>query len=80
MQRSYRLVLLVGMALIAVGALIGLLPKDWIEEVFRLEPDAGNGALELVLTVAPLIAGVALCAWALIGRQRASRGSSRFRV
>ena len=38
---------LVAAALCAAGAvLLAALPMDWIEEVFGVEPDGGNGLLE----------------------------------
>jgi len=33
--------------------------KDWIEVVFGVDPDAGNGSFEAVLTLASVVAFVA---------------------
>lgn len=51
---------LVAAAVCALGAvLLAALPMDWIERVFGVEPDGGNGLLELapivVLAVAALV-------------------------
>jgi hypothetical protein len=29
---------------------------DWIEQIFHVSPDAGNGSLELLLILCPLVA------------------------
>jgi hypothetical protein len=36
------------------------LPKQWIEERFGVEPDGGNGAIELFLTLVPIGMGMTL--------------------
>jgi hypothetical protein len=49
-----------------LGSLSGLLAiatlvhRDWIEEVFGVDPDGGNGSLEWVLVVALLVAAILL--------------------
>jgi hypothetical protein len=65
---SNRAKVIVGAILVGVGVLLALLPKDWIEETFGFEPDAGNGMLELALILIPIVLGVALIAVALIRR------------
>ena len=49
-----------------------LLGPEWIESLTGLEPDGGNGILELLVIALPIIAGIGL---GLLGhnlRQRAS--------
>jgi hypothetical protein len=45
-----RLQILGVIACAALGALT-LLARDWIELVFRIDPDAGSGATEIVMVV-----------------------------
>lgn len=40
---------------------------DWIEEIFHVSPDGGNGWLELLFAVVPVAAMVAGLLW---GRHR----------
>jgi hypothetical protein len=41
-----------GMSLIsAVLVVVTLVVPDWIEEVFGLDPDAGNGSAEILITL-----------------------------
>jgi hypothetical protein len=62
---------LVAAALCAVGAvLLAALPMDWIEEVFGVEPDGGNGLLELVPVVVLAVAALVLCARVARARRR----------
>ena len=50
---------LVAAALCAAGAvLLAALPMDWIEEVFGVEPDGGNGLLEFVPIVVLAVAAL----------------------
>ncbi|MDQ3898099.1 MAG: ABC transporter permease [Actinomycetota bacterium] len=54
-------------ALSAAAALAGVvLGAEWIEELTGLEPDAGSGALELLLVVVPAVAAVV---FGLLGRR-----------
>jgi heme/copper-type cytochrome/quinol oxidase subunit 4 len=48
---------------------------DWIEEIFHVSPDGGNGALELLFAVAPVAAIVAGLLWVL-HRRKKSRNDS----
>ena len=63
MKRAMRLRfwLETGMATIT-GVLfaITLVARDWIERVFAVEPDGGNGSLEWLIVGALLVATVAL--------------------
>jgi hypothetical protein len=45
-----------------------------------MDPDAGSGALELLVTLVPLVSGVALCAVALVLRRRAAHRSTEPRA
>src|SRR5262245_21544391 len=70
---SNRAKVIVGSILVGVGVLLSLLPKDWIEERFGFEPDAGNGLLELALILVPIVLGAGLLVAALIGGTAQSR-------
>ena len=62
---------LVAAALCAAGAvLLAALPMDWIEEVFGVEPDGGNGLLEFVPIVVLAVAAVVLCLRVARARRR----------
>jgi hypothetical protein len=62
---------LVAAALCAAEAvLLAALPMDWIEEVFGVEPDGGNGLLEFAPIVVLAVAAVALCARVARARRR----------
>jgi hypothetical protein len=39
-------------------ALLTLVVPDWIEEVFHLDPDSGNGSLEWLIVVVFVVAAV----------------------
>ena len=43
-----------------VGVMLAVQPRNWIEERFGFEPDAGSGMLELALVVLPIAFGLAL--------------------
>jgi hypothetical protein len=51
---------LAGAALVL--ALVTLVWNDWIELVFRVDPDAGNGSLEKAI-VGVLVVAAIICAW-----------------
>jgi len=64
---------LVETALAVVSAallLLTLLRKDWIEIVFRVDPDGGSGALEWAIVAAMLAVTVAFGALARRDRPR----------
>jgi hypothetical protein len=43
-----------------ISTVLTLLWKDWIEILFRVDPDRGNGSVEWLIVVALLAATVAL--------------------
>jgi hypothetical protein len=51
-------------AVSGVSAVLTLLWKDWIEILFRVDPDRGSGAAEWLVVVGSLGAAVALSALA----------------
>ena len=66
-------VLLGGAALVL--ALLTLVWNDWIELVFRVDPDAGDGSLEKALVAALLVAAV-VCGWLARTQWRRSRAAA----
>jgi hypothetical protein len=75
MTRPNRIKAIVGGLLIVVGVLLAVLPKDWIEETFGVEPDAGSGVLELAFVLVPTLVGLFLLSNLFLSyrRQRAER-------
>ena len=60
MTRAQRIIAVVGGLLVLLGVLVAVLPKDWIEETFHVEPDGGNGMVELGIVLVPIVAGVVM--------------------
>ncbi|HKV84243.1 MAG TPA: hypothetical protein VJN88_06780 [Ktedonobacterales bacterium] len=57
----------------ALLAAITLIKRDWIEAVFGVNPDGGNGGLEWLIVAALLVATVALGSLATYEWRRAAR-------
>jgi len=56
----------IGLALIALGFLLSVIPDDWIETVFGFGPDDGNGLAEAALAGVPIATGCLLACDALV--------------
>lgn len=75
MTRSGRSSIVLGAVLVVVGLLFAALPKDWLEETFAIEPDAGNGSVELLLVLVPIVIGGALIARGVVAWRGRARGA-----
>ena len=62
-RARYRLEV-IGAAVTGLAAAITAIVPDWIEEVFHVDPDSGNGSLEWLIVAALALATVALSALA----------------
>jgi hypothetical protein len=60
----------IGAAVTGVAAVITAIVPDWIEAVFHIDPDAGNGSLEWLIVLALALATVTLTALAWRERRR----------
>lgn len=65
-----RVLVVLGVLLILTGLGLSVLPKDWIEQGFAVGLDGGNGTLELLLAMAPIILGAALLVTVALRRSR----------
>ena len=66
MHRRKRFWIESGLGLLTMSlALATIIWPDWIELLLKIEPDAGNGSVELAITLGAAIASVvfALLAW-----------------
>ncbi|PRY15302.1 hypothetical protein [Kineococcus rhizosphaerae] len=63
--------------LVLLGLALALLPEDWIERTLGFAPDAGSGALEVLLVLVPLVLGVLLLTPPLVHRVRRAARSGR---
>jgi hypothetical protein len=50
---------------------------DWIEQIFHVSPDAGNGSLELLFVVCPIAALLLGLVWLFWIRRRRKRPDDR---
>jgi hypothetical protein len=73
MDRPGRTSIALGGILVLVGILFAVLPKEWLENTFAIEPDAGNGLVELLLVAVPVVVGGALIARGCVAWQRETR-------
>jgi hypothetical protein len=64
MGRFQRGLVGLGLFALALGVLLAVMPMDWVESMLGVEPDGGNGELELLLALAPLVVGIVLLAFA----------------
>ena len=62
-RMRYRLEV-IGAAVTGLAAAITAIVPDWIEEVFHVDPDSGNGSLEWLIVAALALATVTLSALA----------------
>ena len=74
MKVGERLTLVLAGLLVLAGVLLAALPKDWIEQTVGLEPDAGNGLVELAMVLVPVVLGGALAVrvWVVVRARRAA--------
>jgi hypothetical protein len=68
-RMRYRLEV-IGAAVTGLAAAITAIVPDWIEEVFHVDPDSGNGSLEWLIVAALALATVTLSALAWRERRR----------
>jgi hypothetical protein len=68
MRSSRRFKLIAGTAS-ALSALVTAIVPDWIEAVFRLNLDAGSGAIEWTIVASFAVASATLFAWARAERR-----------
>jgi hypothetical protein len=52
-------------------AVLTLFTREWIELIFRIDPDGGSGALEWAIVVATGLIGVVCATWARVEWTRA---------
>jgi apolipoprotein N-acyltransferase len=76
MTRAHAIKRALGTFLVLIGVLFAVLPKDWIEETFGIEPDAGNGLLELAFVLVPIAVGLALLVNVYLAHRRRTERAS----
>jgi hypothetical protein len=45
---------------LALGIMLGVLPRNWVEVTLGIDPDGGSGFLEALLALIPFMIGLAL--------------------
>ena len=60
----------------ALVLVVTLITREWIELIFRVDPDGGNGSLEWLVVVAALVATVTFSVLARLEWQRAQEVTS----
>ena len=73
MDRRGRVSIAIGVILVVVGILVAALPKDWVEQTLGFEPDGGNGFVELLMVLAPIVVGAVLIARGVVSQRRETR-------
>jgi hypothetical protein len=68
-RARYRLEV-IGAAVTGLAAAITAIVPDWIEEVFHVDPDSGDGSLEWLIVAALALAAMTLSALAWRERYR----------
>jgi apolipoprotein N-acyltransferase len=58
----------------ALLALLTLINREWIEEIFGVDPDAGNGTLEWAIVLVSAVVAIACLAFARVEWRRARAG------
>lgn len=61
-----------GFLVTAFAFVLTLVAKDWLETVFGIDPDQGNGTAEWAIVVASLMAAVVCAACARVEWRRAA--------
>ena len=62
---------------IAAGVLFGILPRNWVELFFHVDPDGGSGLLELLFALALVAMGAGIVLYAARRRARAKTNAAR---
>jgi hypothetical protein len=60
----------------AVLAVVTLVQRDWLEKVFAIDPDAGNGSVEWLIVGGLAVVTVALFSFATYEWRRASTATA----
>lgn len=71
MRRRFWIEALLSFATLA-AALLTVVWRDWIERLFRLDPDGGSGSVEWLIVVALVLVSVSMAALAVAESRRAA--------
>lgn len=63
---------LIGAAITLVAAVLTLVVPNWIEQVFGIDPDGGDGLLEVAIVAASVLATAILGSVGLVKYRRAT--------